>query len=550
MEFYNFDENLCYCCLFNTRVQPDYDDAYYYNNYNCTQTDKFHIDFYTHLENFLFNRTTNFSDDLLNIDLIKARTGSCTEKRLIQLLEMIKESSFLELDYKIKLVKCLLCWQCQFNDINLINQIVTFSKESFQTETTSLGDFPNTLMFSIHSHSIEIVKLVLEALGAKLDASVIKYAIIESQSLILKFLLEKSQIKIELIELLIDICVQECKLECLKILLEHSISFDYLFDKSKLVNICKYISLKSLKLSEAKQDLKLDIFKLVFESFKLDITWRIQNFLNSESLFSICFEFTDERVFKYLLNTLYAQEKSEMSLQEILVDTLINKMKRSFECNVNLIEILLNHIKNKRLLYNKLLKYDKGRLIKPCENQLKNFKLYPPADHGYSKLINNSFFIKQQMLIKYDIIPVNKRIFWLANFIYYWSQTNTNRAAYAVSTSTLRFMSIDEIVDLVVNYFSYLITNGFINIRKQSSIVWWFSLKSRAKMGLFNAQDKNRLENQLVNLHEYNKKTPFSLKMIARNRVRYCLASLSNECLDSLNLPSNLVDYLRHDYFN
>lgn len=149
----------------------------------------------------------------------------------------------------------------------------------------------------------------------------------------------------------------------------------------KLASICKLISYK-LDSTERKLDLKLFLFKLIFERFSLSV---------DESLFSSCFEFTEPEMYTLLLRTLRKTSQAKQE-QEILIDTFMSKMKRSFECNIKLIEILLQHIDNKRLLYRKLVSYEKGRLIRPGENQLKSIKL-----PGYGL---NSYFIKQQLLVK------------------------------------------------------------------------------------------------------------------------------------------------------
>ena len=318
-----------------------------------------------------------------------------------------------------------------------------------------------------------------------------------------------------------------------------------------LVNVCKLISFK-LNSTESMLELKLSIFKLIFENFNLKITTKIKflnNYANNnldESLFSICFEFTNYRMFTFFIDILKQHEPNKCMLQEILIDTFINKMKRSFECNIKLIEILLQHIHNKKLLYNKLARYDKGRLIKPCENHLKSSKIFLPRENGYSKQ-TNSYFIKHSLLVKYDIVPINRRLFWLANYIYYWTIVCSNRSEYVSASSLLRFISIEELIDLVTNYFGYLIEAGLINSKKKSSIFWWLNLKNQSKMSMLNSQDMNRLESGILNIYENNRRLPFSLKMIARNRVRFLLVSLSNNALSSLNLPKHLEEYVKND---
>jgi hypothetical protein len=351
----------------------------------------------------------------------------------------------------------------------------------------------------------------------------------------------------------IDLAIGATNLESISILFQFALTKQLHVDHSRLVSTCKIISLK-LNSTEQQLSLKIDLFRLIFNKFKLNIATKIK-FLHSysnnnsldESLFSICFEFENADVCAELIALLKRHEPNRSKLQEVLIETFMNKIKRSFECNVKLIEFLLQHIDNKKLLYNRLVRYDKGRLIKPCENHLKSSKLMPPRETGFSKHILNSYFIKQQLLVKYDVIPINKRIFWLANYIYYWTIMCSNRSAYISASSILRFISIDEIVELVTCYFRYLVQSGLINIKKKSSVQWWFNLKNRSRMAMLNSQDKNRLESGVLALYETNRRVPHSLKMIARNRVRFLLVSLSNESLSSLNLPTRLVDFIKND---
>ena len=72
-------------------------------------------------------------------------------------------------------------------------------------------------------------------------------------------------------------------------------------------------------------------------------------------------------------------------------------------------------------------------------------------------------------------------------------------------------------------------------------------MKNRSRMSLLDSQEKNRLERGVLGLYEANRRTPYTLKMIARNRVRFLLVSLSNESLSSLGLPKLLVDFIKND---
>ncbi len=358
-----------------------------------------------------------------------------------------------------------------------------------------------------------------------------------------------------MLEEAIDVSIVEINLESIHTLLQFLLAKSIHIDQSRLISVCKLASVKLIS-TEHKLELKLSLFRLIFERFNLNIATKIKfahtyfssNSNMDESLFSICFEFTHSAMCHELIALLKRHETSRCKVQEILIETFMNKIKRSFECNVKLIEILLQHINNKKQLYNRLVRYDKGRLLKPSENHLKSSKLLPPKETGYSRHILNSYFIKQQLLVKYDVIPINKRVFWLVNYIYYWTIMCSNRtSAYISASSILRVISIDELVDLVTSYLRYLIESGLVNVKKKSSILWWFNLKNRSRMSMLSSHDKNRLESGVLNLYDANRRMPYSLKMIARNRVRFLLVSLSNESLASLKLPAHLVDFIKND---
>ena len=192
----------------------DYDqDYYYYSDYK--------IDFYDYLENKCL-RTPNghfspsqktsilFNDEILNFNLLKLKVEKNDKSRVASLLEMLKKSFGNTLsssnshstESEIKLVKALLCWQAQFNDIKTVEFIVNYAAENnLCSDVSRLADFvidsneASTLTYSIHSHSLDMVKLVIEKYGAdfshvyKDGTTAIHYAVIENVPTIIKYLL-------------------------------------------------------------------------------------------------------------------------------------------------------------------------------------------------------------------------------------------------------------------------------------------------------------------------------------------------------------------------
>ncbi|CAF1014919.1 unnamed protein product [Brachionus calyciflorus] len=548
MDYYYGDDRMCDCCLYNYHSLSssshclNTDEIYYLSNY--TNFSKFQIDFYNYVENFVSSQPSVFDDELLSINLIRSQTITFNEKRLSKLLQQIKEHEYLDYNLKLNLVQILLCWHSQFNNLNLIKKIVQFNQDYLKTDQKRIGNFHNTLLFSIHSHSLDIVKLMVEDYGTQLDMSVFKYAIIENQPEILDYLIKKlkSSLKLDLIEFLLDVAVKESKIECIKVLLEYSIKFKCEINQEKLMNCCEYLSL-SLDSNILKNDLKYDLYQILFGIFKLDLSGRTR--FGNETLFSVCFEFTEPKFYKLFFYYLNENKKVSGTIDEILIDALINKIKRSFESNLKLIEILLDSIQNKKKLYEKLVNFDNGILLGPSENQLKNIKLDPPF--GLSVKIKNSYFIMHEMLVKYDVIPRDKIGTWLGNYIYYWTQRCSNNSGYVSATSILRYISSNEMIDLVENYLSFLIENGFVDIGRKTDLSWWFDLKEKQKMNeLMNRDIMNQVECILISAYESNRKTPISLKMIARNKVRNSLVSLSNDSINQLKLPKLLVKYLRN----
>lgn len=542
MEYFYSDDFVCDCCSHTDSISSNLEQLYYLCDFTKSNMYKFQIDFYNYVEDCLSLKSSFVDHDLLTIDLIRCQSITFNEKRLIKILQMIKEDSNVEYAQKLYLVKGLFCWHSQFNNIDLILLIAKFNEEYLKTDEKKLGDLQNTLLFCIHSHSLEIVKLMIENFGANLDLSAFKYTIIENQPEMLDYLINKStsSLKYDLIEFLIDISIKESKINCLKILLENSIKFKINIAIEKLINCCQYLSL-NLPLTCNQIDLKYELFSILLNDFQVDLSFVA---LGNESLFSVCFEFCQENFYKLFINSLKKKVSESSKIDKILIDTLITKMKRSFQSDIKLMEILLNYINNKKILYKNLLCYESARLLKPCDDQMKNIKL---EYQGLSPSICNSYFLKHWLLVKYDVVPTNHRGKWIANYVYYWTKKCSNRSSFLSASNILRYLTSDEMIDLVTSYVKKLIQHGLIDSGTKSSLFWWSKLKRKQKMRNLDPAILNRIESVLFTLNESSKKVPKSLGLIARNQVREKMKSLSLESLASLRIPNVLVKFLRNE---
>jgi hypothetical protein len=153
----------------------EYDDDFNNNKYDLR------IDFYYHLENVLLNKTS-FNDEILNINLSRINVEKSSEKILLRIFDLMRKNFSLSTMKKIQIIKSLLCWQCQFNDLNLVKKIIQFAQNYFQHNEiknvneilNSIGDYEtsskqsNTLYYAIHSGSIDILQFMIEKYGTKL----------------------------------------------------------------------------------------------------------------------------------------------------------------------------------------------------------------------------------------------------------------------------------------------------------------------------------------------------------------------------------------------
>ena len=365
-------------------------------------------------------------------------------------------------------------------------------------------------------------------------------------------------------------------MESVYVLIEHYAQTDSFRLKSKQIfDICRLISSNNYILQVSLGDsckktnlnhinnIKLRICRILFERLDINLIQNIStvNSLLDESLFSICCGYGygncncieySVSYYDYLFKVLYEQDCKEV-VEAILIKTLLNKLRHSFEINIDLIEKLLMNIGDKKSLYASLHAFDACILLKPNDNNIKNYSLQPPYNKGYSKHLNNSYFIKQQMLVKYDVIPVEERLDWLTLFLIHWTKTCAVRSSTYVSAATIvRYINFDEMTQNIVNYYEYLIKYGFVAGSSLNPVKWWTDLLDDSSYGkmlmdMMSVEHRNKIEAKLHELHAKYRVLfvePLSLKMLCRNRIRSSMRSLSNKSLLNLNLPKHLLNYL------
>jgi len=190
-----------YYSNYSLQYEEDYDTEYYYHL-------DFKIDFYDYLENKCLKAqhfvNFFFNDEILNLNLLKLKVEANNKYRVNFLLELInKNLNNYTFEQNLKLIKSLFCWQTQFNDVKIIEQIGKFALDhGLCNDLSRLGDFTidsnetSTLNYSIHSHSIEMVKAIIEKYGANLKhvykngTTAVHYAVLENVPAIIRYLIK------------------------------------------------------------------------------------------------------------------------------------------------------------------------------------------------------------------------------------------------------------------------------------------------------------------------------------------------------------------------
>ena len=155
-------------------------------------------------------------------------------------------------------------------------------------------------------------------------------------------------------------------MESAYVLIEHYAKNSTFKLKSKQIfDICRLISSNNYILQVNFSDLskrsnlnhinniKLKICTILFETLDINLIQKISaiNSLLDESLFSICCGYGygncncieySVGYYDYLFKVLYKQDCKEV-VEKILIKTLLNKLRHSFEINIDLIEKLLKN---------------------------------------------------------------------------------------------------------------------------------------------------------------------------------------------------------------
>jgi hypothetical protein len=543
----------------NPNLNFDLINSAFYESYACCQS-LYIVDFYGYMENILI-KNHSFDDEFLSLNLNKITSAPSDHEQVERLLDMIKENKHnYDIQKQLSLIKALVCWQSQFeHSLPLIQLIEKFALERVAQAANSLspnlpiklGDYSTrsmqsgTLPFAIHSHSIELVSYVIHSLNANLNKhyknnwNVIHFCIIESDANLMKHLLsnysidgiEGDSVIVELIEL----ALQKSNILCLYVLLEH-----YLLNSNKpsirkilsgrLMRILKCVSYQ-FSTHNISEENKLGLFKLLFLNYQTKMSAEY----GDESVFSICCErIASQNTFEFLYSTLIAH-KGEANLQNTLINATIRKIENSFELNFFIINLLLRKVKRKHVLFEKLRNFREAKLLKPSDYSLKSFK-------QLKHYKTNSFFRKYSTLIEYDIIPVENRLDCVNEYLKSWANMR-HSLTFELDDSFFfsAFLNWDELTQLIVGYIESLLENGLFSYANYMN---WLSTFSK-QLSSLRLQDFRKLDlERQLNCIPIKFKNPLCLKLLARNQVRYCLNSMSDKNLESLNLPLNLLDYL------
>ena len=531
----------------------DYDlqDEIYYD---------YKIDFYTHLERVLLNKQTQFDDEILNFNLLKTKIEKCSESKVEKLLCLIKDNLINKTsnrDYLKGLIKSLFCWQSQFDNRFILKCIINFIENNFDKQEASdlietIGNYSNTsknvntLMYAIHSHSIENVSLLIEKYGADLNFiynngfTALHYSIVENNIEIVEYLLMKIMNQNNYIDFssLLTIALNESSNIMIHFLLDFHIKnyvnfnnssrkFErFYLNKNTCVNICKCLIFSR----ESSIDLKLKIYKIIFE----DLNFKLIKL--EDTLYFILNDSVNHKVlFEYLFNLLQKQLQNQKQTQQILHEIIVKHLNNvTINSNwIDKIELLLNNIDDKKSLYNQIIK---SNAIDVNDSTLNSIKVDIKTNlKGYSLNIKHPYFIKQQVLVKYDIIPKNVRLYWLNYFISQWIDLCSLNRSYISAASTNRYLTVDELINLSMDYYEHLIKYGYSNYSDLTYTLDNIRLIDTRK---FDAQKGLKLK-------ETNKTNYLNLKLICRNKIRQSLISITDLKLKSLQLPDFLVDIVK-----
>ena len=462
------------------------------------------------------------------------------------------------------MVKALLFWEAQYGDRSVLEKIAEV--HGSLDDVSELGDFvtesknAGTLLYAIHSRSLDAVQYLVERLGTRVNTvfsnglNGVHYSILKNCSDITRYLLTKyaeiyGHHVLEVLEesggmvmTPLDLAIDQARLEGLQVLLEFYSERcpAYRPNLKQQSEMFKCLSDKTAGDSR-EREAKYQSCRLLFAHFGADISAEIRRYpMSSESLFSLCCEGADQRMLELLFTFLSNQVKCTRVVQKILVDTLLKKISKSLEFNFEIIQSILALVDDKSLLYQTLVESDKYRVMQPTDHDLKTAVFKPPTGQSYCKSISNAFFVKQQMLVKYDIIPENKRLEWMAAFWFHWLVKCFGKRPFTPASSSLRYLTFEDCLELTTRYYEHLLSNAFVDQAIVMDQAWFSDINVH-----LDADSRQRLTERFAHVYHAHKRAgPFSLKALARKRIRHLLPSLAHTHVGQLGLPRKLADYL------
>jgi hypothetical protein len=401
-------------------------------------------------------------------------------------------------------------------------------------------------MYAIHSHSIENVRLVIEKFGADLNFiynngfTSLHYSILENNIEISEYLLTKSMSQNNYIDFssLLRIALNESSTFMIHLLLDfHIKNYDnfinssrkferFYLNKNTCSNICKCLIFGR----EISTDVKLKVYKIIFEDLNFQLT-KLE-----ETLYLILTDSVNHKiVFQYLFNLLQRQLENKKQSQEILYEIIIKHLNNVTNSSwVEKIELLFNHVDEKKSLYDQIIK---SNSIDVNETTLHSCKIDIDTNiKGYCFKIKHPYFIKQQVLVKFDIMPKDVRLYWLNYFISQWIDLCSLNRSYISASSTSRYLTADELINLTLDYYEHLVKYDYAN----STCDLTYTLEN---IRLIDTRKFDAINNSRSN--ESIKKNFLNLKLICRNKIRQSLSSITDHKLKSLELPDFLVEIVK-----
>jgi hypothetical protein len=328
------------------------------------------LDFTCHIECVLLNKCP--LDESLLIDTTTPEfaysLGGCPRRaspdtrlnRVEKILNLIDSDLTRSRECKEKLIKLLIAWESQFGGnlkliLRLIQKSSHFSDSVHTIASYRRDDEVNTLHLSVNSCSCELVQMLVEKHGASVNLTNVdlfkttRKAIHLNEPALTAYLTARFAAQLtDFSNHLIDASIYNFKTST-SIIATLLSSFSNI-DTSRLIGIVKYLYLSLM----ASNEIAYDVLTLIVEKFQLDLSQPVFN--NNRTVFSLCLDFANEKLAKYLLRTLASQQQPRT--QMLLVHTILVELDSPpFVQHLQVLECLLNSVNDKRELYRELLAY-------------------------------------------------------------------------------------------------------------------------------------------------------------------------------------------------